>query len=209
MLDDPSFIRAHFRGACFLRSSPAPFSSAALDPALAQSLGASRLAATLDRDATAVTMVNSVAETDLYRKTIAANLLGATGAVHLTYAGDGLNSDGVQGHNHTFRLKFGATTLLTFVRNMLAGANRPSRIIEIWGFNINAASQVWLIHARTRIRSSPTDDPASGNDIVAFVTSAEDTTLARDIAITVQDDIANANSDEVKRFCWLEVLKSP
>lgn len=161
----------------------------------------------LDKKITTTTVANTTSETDLYRKAVTGNTIGSGGALRLMIAGDG---NALGSGTSTFRLKFGATTLLSLVVQFNTGsAARNPWEIEMTLFNAGATN-AQRIEGSFR-KSSSTGDAWVNNvgfsdTTMGYATAAEDTTASKDVAVTVQHSVASASTDAAARIALLELL---
>ncbi len=144
-------------------------------------------------------IVNSSAETSLFSAGIAANLLATDRAVRLTLIGDYLNNSGAT-RTLRVRVKLGATTLWDDTSIALAAsATRRALAIEVLLAN-RGATNSQALGGRLDISALPATaglgDFAAASIAAGAVlsgTSAEDTTTARTLDLTVQHSAANAS----------------
>lgn len=177
----------------------------AIDADMTANLGLS----IIERNLTAVTVVNTLVETDLYRKTIAANLLGVNGGVRLRLSADLLNNTGSP-VGYRIRVKFGATTVLDTTSSGIsttASSSRGAIHLDVMMLNAAANSQkataVLFLGSglSTAIGFATTANmpPLPGDGV-----ATEDTTAAKDLAVTVAMTVASANADIRKHLALLE-----
>lgn len=153
----------------------------------------------LDKVYTAVTVVNTTVETNLYSKSIAAGSLGTTGGLRLTIYGSHFNNTGA-GVTYQFRVKFGATTVLNFqAPTFNASGVRGGWSMDVILLNQGATgSQLGTGRALAVIGRQNLNVIAGGTDLMsaeAEGTAAEDTTAAKTLAVTIQMGTANALAD--------------
>lgn len=175
-------------------------------------------------------VVNTVAETDLLNGeiTIAANAMGANGAIRLTVTGDLINNSGSAQNTPRFKLKLGGTTLIdTNVVGvvMSSGANRLGWRCDVIIRNRGATnSQETSFVFKGTIGngvSAALTGFTSGNGLmysnlisggfgtlegVADNFNAVDTTAARLLELTVTNPVANANFDVSLRGATVEII---
>ena len=167
--------------------------------------GADSLSEFIDRIVATTTVVNTNVETDLYRKTILANTLGANGGMRFTAWGDALNNAG-GAQSQRFRLKLGATTL--FDSGVIAiGVAATRGWWRISGFIVNAnatnaqRAYCWIDQSGLGgVFQAPTVF------MHGYTTSAIDTTANADLALTVQLSGINAALDTRLHVAWLESM---
>lgn len=93
----------------------------------------------INRTVSAVTVVNTTSDTNLYNFTVPGGTLGTTGTFELSASGTYLNNSGAAS-NLTMRLKFGATTVLvTPARSLVNSATRRKWKVEVL-IHANAAT---------------------------------------------------------------------
>jgi hypothetical protein len=166
--------------------------------------------APLDKDVTTITIgVSSVAEADLYRKTINANVIGALGGLHIVIVGDALQNQAATSPNYTFRVKFGATTIFTgILTTVTQSATRIRWEVEVYMLQSATNAQRWF--ALFKVTDQGTGMsllPGNGFvDAADYGVSAEDTTASADFAVTGQNSQSSANDDIRKQFALLEAI---
>lgn len=173
-----------------------------------------------ERSTSAVDVVSSAAETDLYSKSILAGHLSSDRMLRLTLLGDYLNNSGST-QTITLRFKYGATTMFGDVASVATGANRYPLLIVAHIAVLGATNSQWL--AGSIALGSPLAgsvagrgdidggmDPNanwSGSSLFAFDGSAaEDSTAAKTLAVTAQHGASNANLSIRKHYAALELL---
>ena len=162
----------------------------------------------LDRDLSQVDVANDAVERSIYSFEIPAGALGATGGIRLTLTGDLLKN---VGSAITIRVKLGATTAMASAALTLTSvANRYKWVWEIEFLNSAAAAQKWstMLHG---VAGAQDIGFLLGDDNGAFVaagigTSAEDTSGALTLDVTVDWGVANANLSFRKEKAVLELL---
>lgn len=161
------------------------------------------------RTETAVTVVNSTAETSLC--SLATPTVGVGDRLILRAGGDLINNS-AGSVNFTFRLKLGGTTLCT--SNALAIAVSPNRrrwnIEAVFAVAVVASSQlvsgqlvVGNASATTMFLSTSTNVGALGG------TSAEDLSTAKNVVFSVEMSAADPLAELVLRQASLELLPAP
>lgn len=163
----------------------------------------------IDRDLATVTVASTLIETTIYSHTLPAEILGTTGGLRLTIGGDLLkNAFGT----FTLRVKLGATTVLTSNAHTFTSdaATRKHRLV-IEGMNSAAAAQKWVAEFQasrggTNFPISETDQAFNASHGVGYNASAEDTSGALLLAVTVQWSAANANLSFRKEMAILELI---
>src|SRR5581483_9981120 len=103
-----------------------------------------------DRVNSDVTVGNTITETNIYSKSIAANDLGANGGMRLSLRGTWLNNTAGT-RTLTLRFKFGATTIVTVAIALTVSATTGQYTIEILIFNTATNAQrlaYWLDFTR-------------------------------------------------------------
>ena len=100
----------------------------------------------IDRVSTTTTVSNTAAETSIYSKSIPANTIAPFRTLKLRISGDYSNTTGVA-TGVTFRVKFGGTTIATYVytpatsNSISTGINRATWVIEQHIDGVGASSQ--------------------------------------------------------------------
>lgn len=155
-----------------------------------------QVAALLDRDVSVAEVTNTAAETSVYSFSVPGGTLSTNKMLRLTLLADYLNNSGA-GHGIIIRVKYGATTVLTFDHynaNVLAtNASRRSVRIQV---ELSAAGAT---NTQKCYGIQFFSDPSgtAGNDIVINNNQipaawhdavAEDSTLAKTLEITAQHD---------------------
>jgi len=210
-------IRDQYRGACFLRAlSPMAI---ALPHGATHAFGQSDAVALdplLDKIIASITVANTAAETDLYRKTIAANQLGANGVVHLTIWGTHLNNTATP-DTWRIKVKLGTTIVLDTTAIALGQSTQNYHWrADVWIWNAGAtgvqrvAGWLTITSAGFIFPGFLLEPPTSATTAIpgfalgADGAATEDTTAARDLAVTVQHQTANAAITTVTRDAALE-----
>jgi len=133
----------------------------------------------INRDLTSTSLSTGTAETTLYTFSLLGGILGDNGLLHSLFRFN--NVDFADGETLTLRLKYGATTLLTFVLAMAGGAS-VDRVIDI---------EAWILATATNAQQASghifisTDTNLSVSRVV-HGTGAIDSTIAQDIVLTAQ-----------------------
>ena len=163
----------------------------------------------LDRDLTQVDVVNTATETSIYSLSISANVLGATGGFRLTLGGDMLkNAAG----NLEIRVKLGATEVfLSDVGAPSSSADRHKWTILLLCLNSATNAQKWnaMVQMVANAQNLAVQIIGSGtNSYLAegYNTSAEDTTAALTLDVTVDWSAASASLSFRKEMALLESI---
>lgn len=153
----------------------------------------------LDRDMTDATVANTVTETSVYLKTIPANTIGATGSLRIVIAGQ--TTRGQTSGSLTGRLKFGGTTLSSGLIGGYGGGtgSNDSLLIEIWIHNVTASTQKW--HHNTHGAAYGSNPAASARG-----SSSIDTTISRDLEVTMQWSAASSDRSVTIEAVTLELI---
>lgn len=164
----------------------------------------------LDKNLATVNVVNTTVETSIYSFTIAAGELGTTGGVRLTLTGTYLNNT-LAASSITIRVKLGATTVMASNPwDVGTSASRRKWTWTFWFFNNGVANaQKWgalLLTAVVGVANALEVAMNNERGGTAFATSAEDTSLARTLNITVQHGTANPAISLQKEIAFLEKL---
>jgi hypothetical protein len=169
-------------------------------------------ASTLDKAPSDITIGNTAVETDFYRKTITAGTLGATGGLRFRLVYDFLNTTATP--TLTMKIKFGSTTLFAVAAGAFgANANHSVGYIDFVLLNVNASSQrvggVWTQSAPGGTAATNGTGPA-GTTLGTFVhlwgTSAENSAVDADLAVTMKWSAADAGSIVVRKLAVLEQI---
>jgi hypothetical protein len=155
-----------------------------------------------------VDVVNTTDETTILQWTVPGNLLGADRSIQIDMGGDLLNNSG-SNDTITFNVKYGTTTLISRTTGAL-GTSTPNRSWRLNGFlaNKTVSSQVAVIDVRISGTGSGAGFGSfSGitSDGQAGGTSALDSSVARDLVITVQHSVANANTRISRLYAKLRI----
>lgn len=142
-------------------------------------------------------VVNTVVQTDHYSKSIAGGDMPAGAMFRLVAWGDLINNSG-GGIGYTYRVKLGATTVLaTASFNVATSASRRKWTLEVWILGESTTAQ--RIGGRLTVSDIPggaeTMPQAQTLDFEGSNTSAEDTSTAKTLALTVQMAVAGATVD--------------
>ena len=156
--------------------------------------------AVLDRVTSTTQIVNSNVETTIYTKTISADLLGANGGLKLNLGGDHFNNSG-SARLTTIRVKIGATTILTFLPSMSAAAVRYGWHMQALLLNAGAAD--------AQRANGAVVMPHSLGDIAraAYGVATEDSAADKNLVVTAQLNVANANYDINMHIAELELIR--
>jgi hypothetical protein len=155
-----------------------------------------------------VDVVNTTAETTILEWTVPGNLLGADRSIQIDMGGDLLNNSG-SNDTITFNVKYGTTTLISRTTGAL-GTSTPNRSWRLNGFlaNKTVSSQVAVIDVRISATGSGAGFGSFAgitSDGQAGGTSALDSSVARDLVITVQHSVANANTRISRLYAKLRI----
>lgn len=166
----------------------------------------------IDRDVTTTEVVSTAAETTVYSFSVPANTLSTNKMLRLTLVGDLLNNTGA-GAGFTLRVKYGSTTIGTCaVTTWNSSVNRlPWDGLTVLAANnaTNAQRSTTKLHGDTTSNAladgvgnaAAADYRYSGHNGIA-----EDSTLAKTLAVTIQPT-ANSASLSIKLFvALLELL---
>jgi hypothetical protein len=166
----------------------------------------------LSRAASLLDVVNSVAETSLFSFSLPANLLGTNRMVRLTLFGDYLNNSGAT-RTVTFKAKYGATTLFNDVTLALAASasRRPFRAeVELANQGAtNAQVLSGLISLGLPGGTTSGLGDLSGLPVLVnhlFGSSAEDSTAAKTLDLTVTHSAASASLSIRRQYACLALV---
>lgn len=142
-------------------------------------------------------VVNTVTQTDLYSKSIAGGDMPAGALFRLVAWGDQLNNSGA-GQTYTYRVKLGATTILQTANfSAPSSASRRKWTLEVWILGESSTAQ--RIGGRLTVSDIPggteTMPQAQTLDFQGSNTSAEDTSTAKTLAVTIAMGTAGASID--------------
>lgn len=155
----------------------------------------------LARTSNLVEVVNTIIETTVFTQSIYAGLLSTNKGVRLSLIGDYLNNTGST-QDVTFRVKFGTTTLLTFVLydglgGISTSATRRTILLDAILANINSDS---IQFASGIVHTS------AGSSVPAQGSGAENTANALNLTVTAEHTTASANASFRMQFAHLELL---
>ncbi|KKK81323.1 hypothetical protein LCGC14_2814610 [marine sediment metagenome] len=163
----------------------------------------------LDRDLTQIDVANEAAETSVYSFSIPANALGVDGGFRLTLSGDMLkNAAGAM----EIRVKLGATTVfLSDSSAPTSSANRHKWTLVILCLNSVAAAQKWNASMKmvANVQNLSVQVIGSGFNATlmeGYSSSAEDTTGALTLEVTIDWSVADASLSFRKEMALLELI---
>lgn len=165
----------------------------------------------LDRDTTPVSVADTTDETSVYSHSIVAGVLGATGGIRLSLAGSYANNSGGN-KNLILRVKLGVTTVFTSTLSSIptSGSYRKWSL-DIWFLNSAVGAQRW--GAKCCLSFPGADDLviAATDTSKAYVgagskASAEDTSGALTLDVTVQHSAAHAGLEITRPVALLELI---
>lgn len=173
-----------------------------------------------DRATSAVDVANTVVETNLYSKEVAAGDMGTTKMLRLTMHGDWLFNNST-GNTMTWRIYFGGSVILRDVNagNVLGSGRQPWRITVELANLASAASQSAVASLQTPISNASA--PANGvgtwqlGDNTAMQTpgllglstlATVDTASAQTLTVSAQWSAASANNSWRMRYALLELI---
>ncbi len=162
----------------------------------------------IDRDMSQQESVSSTSLDVMYTHSVPADILGLTGGLRLTMAGDMLDNANA---NLRLRVKFGATTVLDSGDNGFTNTtDRYKWLLTVIMFNTSATAQKWGgsvifssgVNQMINRRTDETPAALAGGS----GTSAEDTTGALTLEVSVQWDTSSASLSFRKEMAFLERL---
>ncbi|MDZ4340442.1 MAG: hypothetical protein U1B94_09570 [candidate division NC10 bacterium] len=165
----------------------------------------------LNRDVTENEVVNTAAETTVYSFSVPGGTLGTDKMLRLTLLGSYLNNSGA-GSEITYRVKYGATTIMTALTRVFASdaSRRAVRLICLLA--AQNATNAQVAHG-DELTCNPggvagaTTDFDTGEHRTGFHDSiAEDSTAAKTLSVTVQWGGANAARSFKCEVVQLELL---
>jgi hypothetical protein len=139
-----------------------------------------------DRVTADVTVVNTSAETDLWRKTIAAGTLGSNKLLSLTGVVTEYDSDTAD--TCALRFKFGASTVVTITISMPGSTANATGVIKA-DLYADGATNAQLLVAEVHLRQAGSSNIYQ-NIVVA--SASVDSTAAQDFAVTADWSAASA-----------------
>lgn len=181
-----------------------------------QLMGSNYLNRMLDSDGSTLDIVNTLAETSVYTKTLGGGTLDVNGMVRVTAWGDYLNDSGAA-RNLTLKIKYGGTTMwadtVTSINN---GATR-----YVWRLQAdiaanaatNAQSLGGIFHLTSGTATTGLGDivgfinggsPPLSIASVLFGTASIDSTLNKDIDITVTHSTNNSSLSFRRYYVFLQ-----
>lgn len=156
------------------------------------------------------TVVNTVTETDIGKLVLPANSLYAPGvAARFTAAGDILNNSGSAG-TVTFKLKLGATTVLTTAAtSWAASANRRQWRADILIESVGTDSQRISGHLEISDADTDTwtDHSTDGMIYTGYGTAAVDDAASIDVTLLATMGAAHASFEVTCKQAVLELLR--
>lgn len=158
----------------------------------------------MDRDLAQSEVVSSTSEESIYSHSIPANQLGATGGFRLTLSGDMLEN--VAG-TLAIRIKLGATTI--FTQSGIDHTNSATRYgweLVIICMNTSTSAQKWSARYISSIGYVLGDSNLAVQGISLPGTSAEDTTGALTVDVTIQWTVNSASLSFRKEIALLEEI---
>lgn len=174
-----------------------------------QIVGAQRYAWAIDVVEAQLVVNSSAAETTVYSYTLGGGTLGTQGAVQLLLLGDYLNSSG-SGSTFTVSVKYGGTTMYSDATASLASqANRTPLLMDIvlsGAAATNAQFMHGLITRGDRNTAATTGlgaHDAAGASHPISGSAAVDSTLNKDLVVTVQHSVNNANTSYRRNYALL------
>jgi hypothetical protein len=165
-----------------------------------------------DRSTTQVDVVNTITETSLYSYSVPGNLLGTTGGLRLFVRGTHLNNSG-SAANLAVKVKLGATTIFDTGNSSIGtAANRRQFWLVVTIMNTATNAQDCEMHGHLSVAAAPTtnafwsDSTSYGRSPVGFGSTAEDTTTAKTLDVTITHGTAAATISFQKEMVVLELL---
>jgi hypothetical protein len=168
----------------------------------------------LNEDYSTVTVSNTSAETAVYTYTVPGGTLGTGGGLHIRLFGTYLNNHNT-GDSVVVSVKFGATTLWSSSASLTTrSANPASLYFDVFLGNTGATNSQKL-GGSVSFGRSPTSAPAAGTgsfsttniDALPYGTSAEDSTAAKTLTITVKFNTAQTTLALSKQAAIVELLQ--
>jgi hypothetical protein len=171
---------------------------------------------TVAREVTLINIVSSVAETDIFNQTIAANLMSTNRMLRLTIHYDRLNNSGATETAATLRVYTGGT-----VRYADAGLALPANASRVPGryvfeFGMQNASNVMILNgillqhtaggATTGLGNKATDEIGENCPMASNGTFTQDTTAAWALRVTMQLGTNASTVDFRRHYAVLELV---
>ncbi|MCR4307111.1 MAG: hypothetical protein NUV80_00965 [Candidatus Berkelbacteria bacterium] len=159
----------------------------------------------LDIVTTDVVVSNTAVETTLWSKTVPGGTLGTNNGIHVKLFADvyGSLSESV-----TFRIKYGATTMLT-ITEQAANVGSPNITLDFYllaagATNAQKMFNLFMMHRSDGDLAGSNDTPitSSGAD-----TAAEDSTLDKTLAVTVDFITASASNNITVTAVVAEIIQ--
>jgi hypothetical protein len=165
------------------------------------------LTSLLFADNTRTTIDNDATETTVYTDTLLADTLGANGFLRITHFGLTTRNMGAD-KDLTFRLKLGATTLVTLTHlNVSDGkTDLPTKVEFI--LKADGGTSAQLVIGMSHVYNDSTSATAFIRVVADSGTGAEDTTGNLTLSITAQNETANANEKYVAETTFVEYVKA-
>ncbi len=148
----------------------------------------------LDRQTATIDVVNTAVETDLYRFTVPAGLLGISGGLRITLVGDIRNNTGAN-QQPVLKVKFGGVSVGVTMQALTTNSLRRQFLLDVTLLAKGSAD------AQTFSGGYRTGLPTTGAAFSAIFEQAsllhsalaEDTAVDKDLAVTVTLPTADAN----------------
>lgn len=172
-------------------------------------VGASDVVRVLDRQTATVQVVNTAGEADLYRFTVPAGTLGAERRLRLTMLGDLLNSTGSP-QVVRVRVRYGTHLIVNLLGDVdsavMSPPSSPIRVPYRWDVEVAGKGAP---NAQVAAVSLLVGRAGFGVDYYNQIVDgalAEDTTQPRDLAVTVEFDVASPSLSARSLVATLELL---
>jgi hypothetical protein len=167
----------------------------------------------LDRDVVVADVNTTTSETTVYSFTVPGGTLSTNKALRLSLIGDYLNNSGGTS-DLTVKVKYGATTVATMDRHTAVAASASRRIatLECMISALAATNaqitmaQFYLSTAAGVAGADAEDDLGLGAIRAVHASVAEDSTADKNLVVTVQHSVSNANTSFRAHVVHLELL---
>ena len=169
----------------------------------------------LGREATLITIVSSVTETDIFNFTVPANVMSTNRVARLTLIGDRLNNSGANEVAVTYRVYIGGTLRYEDAGAVLgANAQRIPFLLNVFLAMQNASNVMVMgghmllgsVAATTGIGNAATDEISTDAPFGTSGTFTQDTTIAFAVRVTVQLGSNLATVDFRRQYAVLELV---
>lgn len=163
--------------------------------------GAANVPIIISADDTEVTISNTVVDTTMYSHTLIGGTLGIHDSIKVDLDFNILNNSGAV-RTYNFLIKYGATTLMTLVVTMTAGATVGGGKLSFMMKNVSATnSQKAVGHVEIGSAGSWTAD-------IDYGTAAENSALDKTVAVSLTMGVATATQTVVQLNAVMTYIKA-